>query len=57
MFATRYVRITRESILAPAPILGKSAVSLAPCVRRDVHGAELQVGRTVWVWGGLCQLY
>jgi len=32
-------------------------MSLAPCVRCDVRGAELQVGQTVWAWSWLCQLY
>jgi hypothetical protein len=33
--------------LAPAPVLGESAVSLAPYLRRDVREAVLQVGRTL----------
>lgn len=39
------------SCLAPAPDLGKFAVSLAPCVRCDVRLADMQVGRTVFEFG------
>ena len=39
-------------LLAPAPDLGNSALSLAPCVRRDVHWADLQVGWTLLEWEG-----
>jgi len=34
---------------------GDSAMCLAPCVQCDVHLTNLQVGRTVFEGGGVCQ--
>ena len=34
---------------------GGSVVCLVPCMRCDVRGAEVQVGRTVWECVACCQ--